>query len=89
MAHASPEDLKDLQGALDKVRAWPRIAEKRPNIFYLGAKAFLHFHSDGARLWADVKRPDGGWTEVPATTKAERAKLIGQIEAAYSSLTRR
>jgi len=88
MAHAKPEHLTDLHAALDEVRAWPRVKEKSANTFYLGAKPFLHFHTDGARLWADVKRPDGEWTEVPATTKAQRASLLRQIEKHYFALTR-
>jgi hypothetical protein len=89
MAHAKPEHLKNLQAALDEVRRWPRIKEKSANIFYLGAKPFLHFHTDGARLWADVKKPDGDWAEVPATTKVERATLLAAVKTHYARLAER
>ena len=88
MAHARPDQLETLQDTLDAVRAWPRIKEKSRNVFYLGTKAFLHFHSDGTRLWADVKRPDGEWTELGATTKLERGRLLKQIENHYFALMR-
>ena len=89
MAHAKPSDLKDLQAALDEVRAWPRIKERSPNIFYLGPNPFLHFHTDGARLWADAKKPDGDWAEIPATTKTQRAKLLATIKSHYARLAER
>jgi hypothetical protein len=88
MAHAKPQDLQALQATLDELRGWPRIREPRPNIFYLGSKPFLHFHTDGARLWADIKRPDGEWAEVPAMTKPERAKFLKRAERHYSALAR-
>ncbi|MFZ1991411.1 MAG: hypothetical protein WAW96_16760 [Alphaproteobacteria bacterium] len=88
MAHAKPEHLKDLKPVLDELRGWPRLKEKSPGIFYIGSKPFLHFHIEGVRLWADVKLPDGGWTEVAATTKADRAAFMKRVSEYYAALIR-
>jgi len=88
MAHAEPEHLKGLEAALDELRSWPRIKEKSRGTFYVGSKSFLHFHIQDAHLWADVKLPDGGWAEVPATTKVDRAAFVKRVCQYYTALNK-
>lgn len=86
MAHARPDDLKHLRAQLDELRCWPRLKERSPGIFYFGAKPFLHFHTEGSRLWADVKRSAGGWSEIPATTKRDRDAFLKCAAAFYEEI---
>jgi hypothetical protein len=56
--HAGSEALDRIPGLLDALRALPVLKEQRPGVFYLRSKAFVHFHEDGADVYADV-RPAG------------------------------
>ncbi|CAN5412634.1 hypothetical protein BH10BDE1_BH10BDE1_27550 [soil metagenome] len=63
MAHATAEDLKDLEPLLTKIRTLGTLKEKSRGCFYLKAKAVLHFHVKAARRFAHVY--DGkDWHEV-------------------------
>lgn len=54
MGHTRPNDLKDVQDLLDKIRTLDGITEKSPNVFYVKSKPFLHFHDKDGNRWADV-----------------------------------
>jgi hypothetical protein len=58
MKHAGSEALGRISDLLESLRALPALKEKGPGVFYLGSKAFVHFHEDGDDVYADV-RPTG------------------------------
>jgi hypothetical protein len=55
-AHCPPELLDDLAEVLAELGTWPEAIEKRPRVFYVRGRPFLHFHLvEGQRRRADVK----------------------------------
>lgn len=60
MAHCPPQLLDDLAALLAEVRTWPGVVEKKPGVFYVRGRPFLHFHLvEGGRRRADIKGRDG------------------------------
>jgi hypothetical protein len=80
MKHASPASLDRLDGLLRQIRAMPPLREKQRGIFYLKAKAFLHFHEDPTGLFADLRLSD--WQRFPVITRVERETLLNSIRRA-------
>jgi hypothetical protein len=57
----------------------PPFVERRPGIFYVAGRAFLHFHEDAAGLFADL-RLDSDWQRFPVNNPDERAELLAAID---------
>jgi len=57
----------------------PALIERRPGVFYLGSRAYLHFHDDPSGIFADVKLDLAAFVRVPVSTAAERASLVARI----------
>ena len=77
MKHAGEAALDELEPLLAQLRTLPRLKEKQRGTFYVGAKAFLHFHEDPAGPFADLKPSlDGGYERFRVRTAAERARLV-------------
>ena len=79
MAYCPPDLLDDLADLLAKVRTWAWVTEKKPNVFYVRRRPFLHFLLvEGGRRRADVKGRTG-WVQLdllrPITPKRRRAFL--------------
>jgi hypothetical protein len=56
--------LADLEDVFTEVRSWERIVEKKPGVFYVRSRPFLHFHLlHGGRRRADIKG-SGDWVQV-------------------------
>jgi hypothetical protein len=55
MKHATPETLEQIGSLLGELRRLPNAVERRPGVFYVKGKAFLHFHEDPAGIFADIK----------------------------------
>ena len=64
MKHAGPGALTVLSDLLASLRTRTALVERRPGIFYVRGKAFLHFHEDLAGLFADL-RLGGDWQRFP------------------------
>ena len=79
MKHAAAGALEALGDMLEKLRARNALVEKRPGIFYVRGRAFLHFHEDRAGLFADL-RHGGDWQRFPVNGSDERAKLLDIID---------
>ncbi|MGL4573617.1 MAG: hypothetical protein ACRCV9_02390 [Burkholderiaceae bacterium] len=75
MRHASEADLKPIVALLAQLRALPGITEKKPGIFYRKSAAFLHFHEDSGKLFADIKQ-DGEFVRYEIGASASQAKLL-------------
>jgi hypothetical protein len=76
--HAGLSALDELGELLASLRARPVLREKRPGIFYVKGRAFLHFHEDRAGLFADL-RQDGDWLRLPVNGPADRARLLDSV----------
>ena len=79
MKHAAAGALEALSDLLEKLRARTALVEKRPGIFYVRGRAFLHFHEDRAGLFADL-RQDRDWQRFPVNRSDERARLLEIID---------
>jgi hypothetical protein len=80
MKHAGAGALDALSDLLESLRTRTPLVEKRPGIFYVKGKAFLHFHEDRAGLFADL-REGGDWLRLPVNSPDERAKLLALVDA--------
>ena len=81
MKHADLAALKALAPLLAELRQRPALREKSPGVFYLKAKAFTHFHTDPAGLFADVWVGDG-WARFPANSRAEQQRVLTAVDRA-------
>jgi hypothetical protein len=79
MKHAGRGALEALGDLLVNLRARTGLVEKRPGIFYVKGRAYLHFHEDRVGLFADL-RQGGDWQRFPVNSSDERAKLLEIID---------
>ena len=82
MKHAGAAALGVLSDLLARLRTHPALVEKRPGIFYIRGKAFLHFHEDQAGFFADL-RLGAEWQRLPVSSPREQAELLAVIVGAY------
>jgi hypothetical protein len=75
MQHAGAEALDRLGGLLRQLRARTELREKRPGIFYVKGRAFLHFHADRAGLFADLRQGDE-WLRLPVNEPDDCRTLL-------------
>lgn len=80
MKHAGPETLARIEKLLDDLRTRPALKEKRPGVFYLGSRAFLHFHDDPSGVFADVRLGDE-FSRFAVTTRSAQSDLLDRIDA--------
>ena len=76
MKHAGPSALHSLQELLESLRGQPGLVERKPGIFYVKSKAYLHFHEDAAGLFADVRLAGGEFERFRVNTKDEQTVLL-------------
>jgi hypothetical protein len=81
MKHAGAAAFEALSDLLDRLRSRTALTERRPGIFYVRGKAFLHFHEDPAGLFADL-RVGSDWQRFPVNSLDERAGLLAVIDRA-------
>ena len=79
MKHAGAAALEALSDLLDSLRSRTVLVERRPGIFYVSGKAFLHFHEDPAGLFADLRFAND-WQRFPVNSPGERAELLAVID---------
>ena len=79
MKHAGTVALEALHDSLASLRTRTGLVERRPGIFYVAGKAFLHFHEDPAGVFADL-RQGGDWRRFPVNNLDERAELIAAVD---------
>jgi hypothetical protein len=91
MGHCPPDILDDLASLLAEVRAWPRVVERKPAVFYVGREPFLHFHLlRGEHRRADVKsRNDWAQFELPRPLPAAVVRALRRaLRDGYRDKTR-
>jgi hypothetical protein len=77
--HAGRDALEALSDLLKNLRTRSFLVEKRPGIFYLKGKAFLHFHEDPAGIFADL-RQGGDWRRLPANSPQDHMELLALVD---------
>jgi hypothetical protein len=75
MKHARPEALEKLRPLLARIRALPGLDERRPGVFYVKSRAYLHFHEDPAGMFADVRLTEE-FERFPVNTPQEKRALL-------------
>ncbi len=75
MQHAGAEALDRLGALLASLRARTALREKRPGIFYVKGRAFLHFHADRSGLFADLRQRDD-WVRLPVNDPDDCQALL-------------
>ena len=80
MKHASEKTINSLSPLLEEIRSLPGLKEKKPGIFYRKSRAFLHFHEDGDKVYADVRLNEPDFERFPATTTEEQAILLKALQ---------
>jgi hypothetical protein len=79
MKHAGHATLVRLETLLKSLRALPGLIEKKPGIFYLKSKAYLHFHEDPAGIFADVRLAGDEFERFAINTRQEQDALLERI----------
>lgn len=82
MKHATPKTIERLSGLCEQIRSHPELRERKPGVFYRRSKAFLHFHEDGDKVYADVRLSGPDFERFPCTTAREQAKVVKAIKTA-------
>ena len=88
MKHAGPNALARIAPLLEELRARPVLRERRPGIFELKSRAFLHFHDDPSGVFADV-RLGADFVRMPVTSSSEQADLLQRIDDRLSAVESR
>ena len=84
MKHAGAATLDALNELLESLRTRSALIERRPGIFYLRGRAFLHFHEDRGGLFADLRQGDD-WLRLAVNTADERTNLLGAVDRTLQS----
>ena len=79
MKHAGPNTLAQIPHLLEELRARVALREKRPGVFYLKSRAFLHFHEDPAGVFADVRLAEE-FIRLRVTSRSEQSDLLDHID---------
>ena len=83
MKHASEQTIASLDSLLEKIRLLPGLKEKKPGIFYRKSRAFLHFHEDDHKIYADVRLQEPDFQRFPVTTQAEQTAFLNAVQAFF------
>lgn len=101
MAHCPYDQLKDLESALTEIRQLEKLVEKKPGVFYLKSKAFLHFHIKSLkpkikgeppllRRWADVRENVDQWgaeIDLPFSVNTkQKQRFIQEVQRRYNNI---
>jgi hypothetical protein len=87
MKHAGSATLMTLETLLEKLRVLPGLVEKKPGIFYLKSKAYLHFHEDAAGTFADVRFDGDNFDRFAVNTRQEQDALLKRVELAIAVMS--
>ena len=84
MKHAGAAALDRVESLLREIRKREGLKEIARGRFYRGSRAFLHFHEHGDHeVYADIRLADD-FERLPATTAAQRAKLLRLLDKALN-----
>jgi hypothetical protein len=77
--HAGADALDRLSALLASLRARTALREKRPGVFYVKGRSFLHFHADRAGLFADLRQGDD-WLRLPVNEPDDCKMLLDLVD---------
>jgi len=77
--HADAATLAVLSDLIENLRKRSALVEKHLGVFYTKSRAFLHFHTDPAGLFADL-RDGGDWQRFPVNKPDECARLLAAVD---------
>ncbi len=80
MSRPSPETFAHLAPFLIELRRFPALTEKNEGLFYMGSKAFLHFHGAPGDIVADLKTT-GDWERYPVNNRTDQKKVLKAMTA--------
>ena len=87
MKHAGPEAHARLHPLLEMIRGERGLTEKRPGVFYIRSRAFLHFHEDPGGLYADVRAPgEAEFERIKVDDDRGAAELVERVRRVTASL---
>lgn len=78
MRHARAAALDALDDLITALRGIDGLKEKGRGVFYRKSRAFLHFHEDGERLFADIRSGDD-FDRFDVTASAARAHVLAEV----------
>ena len=81
MKHATGPALDEIEGLLNALRKYDKLAERRRGVFYLKRSAFVHFHEDAGGMFADIRLADG-WKRFRVESAAEKREFLGLVTGA-------
>ena len=64
------------------------LRERRPGVFELNSRAFLHFHDDPAGIFADVRLAED-FVRLPVTSISQQSDLLERIDECLSTIESR
>ena len=88
MKHAGPGTLARISPLLEELRARPVLRERRPGVFELRSRAFLHFHDDPGGIFADLRLGEG-FVRLPVTSTSQQSDLLARIDECLSAIESR
>ena len=80
MKHATQAALAELDGLLQGLRLLPGLKERKPGVFYHKSRAFLHFHEEGSKRYADLRLSGTEFERFSVTTPAEQRRLLTKLQ---------
>ena len=78
MKHAGTEAFDKLADLLNEIRTHEILKEKKVGVFYLRSTAFLHFHEDADKFYADLHVGEE-WERIPVTTLQQRTRFLSRL----------
>ena len=81
MKHADDATLDRIEALLAELREISGLKEKKRGVFYCKSRAFLHFHEDGADVYADVRLAGPEFGRFRVSTDRERQRLLAAVRA--------
>jgi hypothetical protein len=88
MKHAGAGTLGRISSLLEALRTRPVLRERRPGVFELKSRPFLHFHEDDGDIFADV-RLDKDFVRFEVTSTAQQSELLARIDDCLSAVESR
>jgi len=88
MQHAGPRALAFISPLLEELRARPVLRERRPGVFYIKSRPFLHFHDDPSGIFADVRLAED-FVRLPVTSSSEQSDLLERIDNCLTAIESR
>ena len=88
MKHAGPGTLARISPLLEELRARAVLRERRPGVFELNSRAFLHFHDDPGGIFADVRLAED-FVRLAVTSISQQSELLERIDDCLSAIESR